>query len=57
VDDLTHILIKAGKNRARTNYTDATVMQPYKGYFIEGTALLVQLRLVHKRKRFGAGPL
>jgi hypothetical protein len=27
------------KKLARTNYTDARMMQPYKGYFIEGSAL------------------
>ena len=37
VDDLTHILIEG----ARTNYSDPMTMQPYKGYFINGSALLV----------------
>jgi len=35
-------------------------MQPYKGYFIAGSALLVssiQPGLVRWRQRFGAGPL
>jgi len=34
-DDLTHTLIEAGKNKI------ALMMQPYKGYFINGSALLV----------------
>src|SRR5215510_2004119 len=34
VDDLTHILIDAGKEQA-------TVMQPYKGYFITSCAMPV----------------
>ena len=34
VDDLTHILIEAGKNKLH-------VMQPYKGYFITGSAMPV----------------
>jgi hypothetical protein len=37
VDELTHILIEAGKN----NCTDAMMMQPYKGDFIDGSALPV----------------
>ena len=36
VDDLTHILIEAGKNK----YTDDD-LQPYKGYFIDGSAMPV----------------
>jgi hypothetical protein len=35
VDDLTHILIEAGKNKF------TLMMQPYKGYFIDGSALMV----------------
>ena len=34
VDDLTHILLEAGKEQI-------TVMQPYKGYFITGNPLIV----------------
>jgi len=34
VDDLTHMLIEVGKKQI-------TVMQPYRGYFIAGSALLV----------------
>jgi hypothetical protein len=34
VDDLTHILIEAGKNKL-------PLMQPYNGYLIEGSALMV----------------
>jgi hypothetical protein len=37
MDDLTHILLEAGKN----NYTDGMMMQAYKGCFIEGSALMV----------------
>jgi Type III secretion system regulator (LcrR) len=34
VDDLTHILIEAGKNKLQ-------LMQPYKGYFITASAMPV----------------
>jgi hypothetical protein len=37
VDALTHVLIEAGK----TICTDTTTMQPYKGYFISGSAMPV----------------
>jgi hypothetical protein len=35
VDDLTHILNSSGQEQI------ALMMQPYKGYFIEGSALMV----------------